>query len=105
MEIAASVQHEFVAGPAGLSDDFAPATKASVKFLIIKAIDGFTFAASLWQPNGKPAANTKGAWGLGVVRVPDEVSLRALEAGDPAILSGRGFPHESLPMTKAAIAG
>jgi len=83
MEIAATVQHEFVARPAGLSDDFAPATEASVKFLTTKAIDGFTFAASRWQPNGKPAADTKGTWDLGVVRVPDEVSLRALEAGEP----------------------
>jgi uncharacterized protein YndB with AHSA1/START domain len=52
-----------------------------------------------------PVADPKGGWGLGVVRVPDEAALRALEAGDPAIVSGRGFRYESLPMMKAVVGG
>lgn len=52
-----------------------------------------------------PVADPKGGWGLGVVRVPDEAALRALEAHDPAILSGRGFRYESLPMMRAVVAG
>jgi pimeloyl-ACP methyl ester carboxylesterase len=58
MEIAASVQYEFVPTPTGLPDDFAPAAGTSPRFLTIKAIDGYTFTASLWQPNGKPPADT-----------------------------------------------
>jgi hypothetical protein len=58
METAASIQYEFVARPAGLSSDFAPADGATVKFLSLKAIDGLAQEASLWQPDAKPAADT-----------------------------------------------
>jgi pimeloyl-ACP methyl ester carboxylesterase len=58
METAATIQYEFVARPDGLSNDFAPAEGATAKFLTIKAIDGFTFASSLWQPEAKPASDT-----------------------------------------------
>ena len=57
-EIAASIQYEFVSKPTGLSDDFAPTASAAPKFLQIKTIDGYTFAASLWQPAGKSEADT-----------------------------------------------
>ncbi len=57
-EIAASIQYEFVPTPTGLSDDFAPTASAAPKFLRIKTIDGYAFAASLWQPAGKSAADT-----------------------------------------------
>jgi hypothetical protein len=43
-----------------------------------------------------PVADPVGPWGLGVVRVKDEAEMRALEAGDPAIRSGRGFRYEVL---------
>jgi len=58
METAASIQYEFIARPAGLSGDFAPADSAAVKFLTLRAIDGFALEASLWQPNAKPGADT-----------------------------------------------
>jgi pimeloyl-ACP methyl ester carboxylesterase len=58
METAATIQYEFVPTPNGLSDDFAPAEGATAKFLAIKAIDGYRFEASLWQPSAKPAADT-----------------------------------------------
>ncbi len=48
-----------------------------------------------------PVMDPKGAWGLGVVRVPDEAALRELEAGDPVIRSGIGFRYETLPMPRA----
>jgi uncharacterized protein YndB with AHSA1/START domain len=48
-----------------------------------------------------PVADPKGPWGVGIVRVPDEAAVRALEAGDPAIQSGRGFRYEILPMLRA----
>jgi hypothetical protein len=46
-------------------------------------------------------ADPKGGWGLGVVRVADEAAVHALEAGDPAIQSKRGFHYEILPMPGA----
>ncbi len=43
-----------------------------------------------------PVADPAGSSGLGVVRAKDEAEMRAFEAGDPAIRSGRGFRHEVL---------
>jgi pimeloyl-ACP methyl ester carboxylesterase len=57
-EIAASIQYDFVQTPAGLSADFQPRDGVSLRFLAIKAIDGFQVDAALWQPNRKPPANT-----------------------------------------------
>jgi uncharacterized protein YndB with AHSA1/START domain len=50
-----------------------------------------------------PVADPSGAWGLGVVRVADEAAVHALEAGDPAIQSKRGFRYEILPMPGAKL--
>ncbi|WP_437838287.1 SRPBCC domain-containing protein [Sorangium sp. So ce1153] len=52
-----------------------------------------------------PVADPSGPWGLGVVRVADEAAVRALEAGDPAIRSERGFRYEVLPMLQAVTRG
>src|SRR5262249_31292611 len=57
-EIAASIRYDFVQQPAGLSADFAPHDGISLKFLAIKAIDGFQVDAALWQPSGEPASDT-----------------------------------------------
>ena len=39
--------------------------------------------------------------GLAVIRVKSDEDMRALEASDPAIWSGRGFRYEVLPMLRA----
>src|SRR5207302_3464242 len=57
-QIAASIEYDFVSRPAGLSGDFLPIEGTSLKFLTIKAIDGFQIEAALWQPNGKEPADT-----------------------------------------------
>jgi pimeloyl-ACP methyl ester carboxylesterase len=57
-EIAASIQYNFVPPPAGLSSDFQPRDGISLKFLAIKAIDGFQVDGALWQPDGKPPSDT-----------------------------------------------
>src|SRR4051794_13659716 len=57
-QIAASIEYDFVARPEGLSSDFHLRENASLKFLAIKAIDGFPVDASLWQPNGKQPVDT-----------------------------------------------
>ena len=51
-----------------------------------------------------PVADPKGAWGLGVLRLADEDAVRAVEANDPAIKSGKGFRYEVLPMLDAVVA-
>jgi uncharacterized protein YndB with AHSA1/START domain len=52
-----------------------------------------------------PVADPKGAWGLGVVRAADDAAMRAFEAGDPVMQSGRGFRYESSPMRRAVVEG
>ncbi len=58
-QIAASVEYDFIPPPAGLSDDFRPIAGMSLRFMSIKAIDGFQIEAALWQPAAKqPVATT-----------------------------------------------
>ena len=47
-----------------------------------------------------PVADPSGGWGLGLVEARDETELKAFQAADPAIESGRGFRYESLPMAQ-----
>ena len=57
-QIAASVEYEFASRPVGLPDDFQPIAGTSLRFMSIKAIDGFQIEAALWQPDAKPLADT-----------------------------------------------
>ena len=58
-EIAARIEYDFVARPAGLPADLAAPAGADLRFLAIKALDGSPVDAALWQPGGKtPAATT-----------------------------------------------
>jgi hypothetical protein len=57
-QIAASVEYEFASRPAGLPDDFQPFAGTSLRFMSIKALDGFQIEAALWQPDAKPVADT-----------------------------------------------
>jgi uncharacterized protein YndB with AHSA1/START domain len=50
-----------------------------------------------------PVADPQGGWGLGVVQAADEAEMRAFEAGDPVIESGRGFRYEVLPMPAGVV--
>jgi hypothetical protein len=52
-----------------------------------------------------PVADPAGDWGMGVVKCPDEATLARFQDGDPAILSGRGFRYETLPMLAAITPG
>lgn len=61
-----------------------------------------------WQPWVKqgavialgPVADSAGAYGLGVIRGLADTELQDLQAGDPIILSGRGFRYETSPMLR-----
>jgi pimeloyl-ACP methyl ester carboxylesterase len=57
-EIAASIEYDFVPPPASLPADLQPHDGMSLKFLAIKAIDGFGVDAALWQPDNKEPAET-----------------------------------------------
>jgi hypothetical protein len=43
---------------------------------------------------GDPA----GPYGVGIIRVPDEATARALTDSDPVMLANRGFRYDILPM-------
>jgi pimeloyl-ACP methyl ester carboxylesterase len=53
-QVAASIAFDAAPRPAGLPDDMQPLSGASLKFLAIKAIDGFKIDAALWQPDNVP---------------------------------------------------
>src|SRR5690348_13654152 len=57
-QIAASIEYETAPPPAGLPDDMKARPGASLRFLSIKAIDGFKVQAALWQPENKPPVDT-----------------------------------------------
>ena len=57
-QVAANIEYGFVARPSGLPDDLQPLPGTSLKFLSIKAIDGFLVDAALWQPEAKQPAET-----------------------------------------------
>lgn len=48
-----------------------------------------------------PVDDPAGPWGLGVLRADSPEELAAFQSSDPAILSGRGFSYEQLPMLSA----
>jgi pimeloyl-ACP methyl ester carboxylesterase len=87
-EIAASIQYDFVAPPAGLSADFQPREGISLRYLTIKAIDGIQLDAALWQPNRKPPSDT-----TLVVMVPGNGGgyRRAPESALGARLPSKGY--------------
>jgi pimeloyl-ACP methyl ester carboxylesterase len=57
-QIAASIEYEIVSRPAAVPESFQAAPATSLRFLAIKAIDGYRIDAALWQPTGKPVADT-----------------------------------------------
>jgi pimeloyl-ACP methyl ester carboxylesterase len=52
-QVAASIEYETIARPAGLPDEFKAIPKASLQFLKIKTIDGNQVEAAYWLPEGR----------------------------------------------------
>jgi uncharacterized protein YndB with AHSA1/START domain len=50
-----------------------------------------------------PVADPAGPWGLGILRAADDAEFARLRDRDPAILSGRGFRYDTLPMMMAVV--
>jgi uncharacterized protein len=48
-------------------------------------------------------ADPAGAWGMGVLEIPDDSDAGLITANDPAIRSGRGFRYEIYPMPRGAV--
>jgi hypothetical protein len=57
-QIAASIEYETAPPPTGLPGDMQALPGASLRFLSIKAIDGFRVQAALWQPENKSPVDT-----------------------------------------------
>src|SRR5258706_1925079 len=57
-QTAASIEFDWAPRPSGLPDDMRSLPGASLRFLSIKAIDGFKIDAALWQPDNKLPAGT-----------------------------------------------
>ena len=47
-----------------------------------------------------PVADPSGGWGVGLVAVADEATLRAFQHDDPAIRADIGLRYEALPMPR-----
>lgn len=82
--------------PADMTPDEAKVMQAHVGYWTEQAERGVAVVFG-------PVADPKGAWGVGIVAMRDEAEVRALEAGDPAIASRRGFRYEVLPMLQAVV--
>ena len=92
-QIAASIEYEPLPRPAGLPDDMQPLPGASLRFLSLKAIDGFRVQAALWQPeNKRPAETTMIVEVHGSGGNLASLPLRALARG----LSAKGYAALSI---------
>jgi uncharacterized protein YndB with AHSA1/START domain len=69
------------------------AMKAHAAYWTGKLADGVAIAFG-------PVADPAGGWGLGILVVPDEATLGAFQAEDPAIKANIGLHYETLPMVR-----
>lgn len=98
-QIAASVEFESAPRPPGLPDDMQPLPGASLRFLSIKAIDGFMVAGALWQPLNKSPADTTmivqvHGSGANFTELPLRAVARALSAKGYAALTISTRQHD-----------
>jgi pimeloyl-ACP methyl ester carboxylesterase len=98
-QIAASIEYEAARPPDGLPEDMQALPGASLRYLAIKAVDGFKIQAALWQPDNKPPAETTiivqvhGSGG-NLASLPLRVIARALSAKGYAALSISTRQHD-----------
>jgi pimeloyl-ACP methyl ester carboxylesterase len=99
-QVAASIEFETAPRPAGLPEDMQPLSGASLKFLSIKAIDGFKVDAALWQPDDvQPEGTTilvqvHGS-GSNLAELPLRAVARALSSKGYAALSISTRQHDT----------
>ena len=98
-QIAASIAYEDAPPPGGLPDDMQAPPGVSLRFLSIKALDGFEVQAALWQPGDKAPAQTTiivqmhGSGG-NLASLPVRTIARALSAKGYAALSISTRQHD-----------
>ena len=98
-QVAASIEYDFVARPSGLPDDLQPLPGTSLKFLSIRAIDGFLVDAALWHPEAKQPAETTliimvhGSGG-NYARAPNSTLGRSLSGNGFAVLAINTRQHD-----------
>ena len=98
-QIAASVECEAAPPPDGLPGDMQALPGATLRFLSIKAIDGFKIQTALWQPDNKPPTETSiivqvhGSGG-NLASLPLRMIARALSARGNAALSISTRQHD-----------
>ena len=97
---AASIEFDAVPRPAGLPEDMQPLPGASLKFLSIKAIDGFKVDAALWQPDGVQPDRTAilvqvHGSGSNLAELPLRAIARALSSKGYAALSISTRQHDT----------
>jgi hypothetical protein len=92
-QVAASIEFDAAPRPAALPDDMQALPGAALKFLSIKAIDGFKIDAALWQPdNAQPSRTTMIVQVHGSGSNFAELPLRAVARA----LSPRGYAALSI---------
>jgi pimeloyl-ACP methyl ester carboxylesterase len=99
-QVAASIEFDVAPRPAGLPDDMQALPGASLKFLSIKAIDGFKIDAALWQPdNAQPDRTTMivqvHGSGSNLAELPLRAVARALSQRGYAALSISTRQHDA----------
>lgn len=98
-QLAAGIEYSYVERPDGLPDDYRASAGTSLKFLSIKAIDGFLVQAALWLPEAKPPAQTTlivmvhGSGG-NYARSPNSALSRSLSASGYAALAINTRQHD-----------
>jgi pimeloyl-ACP methyl ester carboxylesterase len=99
VQVAANIEYQTAPRPDGLPDDMQPLPGASLRFLSIKAIDGFKVEAALWQPDNKPPAETTmivqvHGSGSNLAELPLRAIARALSPKGYAALSISTRQHD-----------
>jgi pimeloyl-ACP methyl ester carboxylesterase len=99
-EIAVSIAFDAAPRPSGLPEDMQPLPGASLKFLAIKAIDGFKVDAALWQPDGVPPGRSTilvqvHGSGANLAELPLRAVARALSAKGYAALTISTRQHDT----------
>ena len=93
------ISYEAAAPPDDLTDDMQALPGATLRFLSIKAIDGFKVQAALWQPDNRPPAETTiilqvhGSGG-NLASLPLRVTARAQSAKGYAALNISTRQHD-----------
>jgi pimeloyl-ACP methyl ester carboxylesterase len=103
-QIAAGIEYSEIERPGGLPNDYMASTGTALKFLSIKAIDGFVVQAALWRPDAKPPAATTlivmvhGSGG-NYARTPTSVLSRSLPEKGFAVLAVNTRQHDDMRNT------